>query len=90
MTKEKLVKKIAELLNTDRDLDFLLRLEKEKVEALAEVLGSGCDSYLYTFIALWVIQTVVGTIPVIGWVISFILGIVRFVYAILFIICILG
>jgi hypothetical protein len=32
MTKEKLVEKIKELLKTDNDLGFLLRLKKEEIE----------------------------------------------------------
>ncbi len=31
MTKEELVEKIRELLKTDNDLDFLLRLKKEEL-----------------------------------------------------------
>ena len=34
MTKEKLVEKIRELLKTDIDLDFLLRLKKGDLEML--------------------------------------------------------
>jgi hypothetical protein len=34
MTKEKLVQKIQELLNTDYDLDFLLELQKKEIETL--------------------------------------------------------
>ncbi len=34
MTKEKLVKKIKELLKTDADLDFLLELKKSEIETL--------------------------------------------------------
>ncbi len=34
MTKERLVEKIRELLNADRDLNFLLGLKKEEVEVL--------------------------------------------------------
>lgn len=34
MTKEQMIKKIRELLKTDGDLDFLLKLEKEEIETL--------------------------------------------------------
>ncbi len=34
MTKEKLIEKIKEILKTDFDLDFLLRLKKEELETL--------------------------------------------------------
>ena len=34
MTKEKILEKIKELLKTDADLDFLLRLKKEEIETL--------------------------------------------------------
>ena len=34
MTKEKLVEKIRELLNSDRNLNFLLGLKKEEIETL--------------------------------------------------------
>jgi len=34
MTKEKLVEKIQEILNTDIDLGFLLQLNKEEIETL--------------------------------------------------------
>jgi hypothetical protein len=34
MTKEQLIKKIKELLKTDTDLDFLLKLENEEIVTL--------------------------------------------------------
>jgi hypothetical protein len=34
MTKEELVQKIRELLNTDNDLNFLLELQKKEIETL--------------------------------------------------------
>jgi hypothetical protein len=34
MTKEQIIKKIRELLKTDADLDFLLKLEKDEIETL--------------------------------------------------------
>ena len=34
MTKEQIIKKIRELLKTDVDLDFLLKLEKDEIETL--------------------------------------------------------
>jgi len=34
MTKEELVQKIQELLNTDYDLNFLLELQKKEIETL--------------------------------------------------------
>lgn len=34
MTKEKLIKKIKAILETDNDLDFLLGLKKEELEKL--------------------------------------------------------
>ena len=34
MNKEQMIKKIKELLKTEADLDFLLKLEKEKLETL--------------------------------------------------------
>ena len=41
MTKEKLVEKIAELLKSDRDLNFLLGLQKEEVEAPVVCIRGG-------------------------------------------------
>ena len=34
MTKDQLIKKIIELLRTDNDLSFLIKLEKNEVETL--------------------------------------------------------
>jgi hypothetical protein len=43
MTKEKLVKKIKELLRTDRDLSFLLQLEKKEIEKLLACIRDRVD-----------------------------------------------
>ncbi len=43
MTKEKLVEKIRELLETDIDLDFLLRLKKEELERLVACIRDRVD-----------------------------------------------
>jgi len=43
MTKEKLVEKIKELLNTDNDLDFLLELKKEELERLVACIRDRVD-----------------------------------------------
>ena len=43
MTKDKLVHKIKELLNTDNDLDFLLELKKEELERLVACIRDRVD-----------------------------------------------
>jgi hypothetical protein len=43
MTKEKLVDKIKELLNTDADLNFLLVLKKEELETLVACVRDRID-----------------------------------------------
>ena len=43
MTKEKLVEKIKELLRTDRDLNFLLQLEKKEIEKLLACIRDRVD-----------------------------------------------
>jgi hypothetical protein len=43
MTKEKLVEKIKELLRTDSDLSFLLRLEKKETEKLLACIRDRVD-----------------------------------------------
>jgi len=43
MTKEKLVEKIKELLNTDLDLNFLLELKKEEIERLVASIRDRVD-----------------------------------------------
>ena len=43
MTKEKLVEKIKELLRTDSDLSFLLRLEKKEAEKLLACIRDRVD-----------------------------------------------
>jgi len=48
MTKEKLVEKIKELLNTDIDLDFLLILKKEELERLVACIRDRVDRIIQT------------------------------------------
>ena len=43
MKKEKLVEKIKELLRTDRDLSFLLQLEKKEIEKLLACIRDRVD-----------------------------------------------
>jgi hypothetical protein len=43
MTKDELVEKIKELLNTDIDLNFLLSLKKEEVERLVACIRGRVD-----------------------------------------------
>jgi predicted glycosyltransferase involved in capsule biosynthesis len=43
MTKERLVEKIKELLRTDRDLSFLLQLEKKEIEKLLACIRDRVD-----------------------------------------------
>jgi len=43
MTKEKLVEKIKELLRTDRNLSFLLQLEKKEIEKLLACIRDRVD-----------------------------------------------
>jgi hypothetical protein len=43
MTKDELVEKIKELLNTDIDLNFLLSLKKEEVERLVACIRERVD-----------------------------------------------
>ena len=43
MTKEKLVKKIKEILKTDNDLDFLLELKREELERLVACIRDRVD-----------------------------------------------
>ncbi len=43
MTKEKLVQKIRELLKTDNDLGFLLRLKKEEIETFIACIRDRVD-----------------------------------------------
>ena len=43
MTNEELVKKVMELLNTDRDLGFLLVLKKEDLEKLLACIRGRVD-----------------------------------------------
>jgi len=43
MTKDKLVEKIKELLETDIDLDFLLQLKKEELERLVACIRDRVD-----------------------------------------------
>ena len=44
MTKEKLVEKIRVLLNTDRDLGFLLELKKAEIETLIACIRDRVDN----------------------------------------------
>jgi hypothetical protein len=44
MTKEKLVDKIKELLETDTDLNFLLALKKEDLERLLACIRNRIDN----------------------------------------------
>jgi uncharacterized protein (DUF2164 family) len=48
MTKEKLVEKIRELLKTDNDLNFLLRLKKEELERLVACIRDRVDRIIQT------------------------------------------
>jgi hypothetical protein len=43
MTKEKLIKKINEILKTDFDLGFLLELKKEDIERLVACIRDRLD-----------------------------------------------
>ena len=43
MTKEELVQKIQELLNTDYDLNFLLELQKKEIETLIACIRDRVD-----------------------------------------------
>lgn len=43
MTKEKLVEKLKDLLNTENDLNFLLELKKEELERLVACIRDGVD-----------------------------------------------
>ena len=43
MTKNELVRKIKELLKTDNDLNFLLRLKREEVERLIACIRDRAD-----------------------------------------------
>lgn len=43
MTKEKLIKKIKEILKTDFDLGFLLELKKEDIERLVACIRDKLD-----------------------------------------------
>ena len=43
MEKEKLVKKVNDLLRTDADLNFLLALEKEEIERLVACIRDRLD-----------------------------------------------
>ena len=43
MTKEELVQKIQELLNTDYDLNFLLELQKKEIETLIACIRDRMD-----------------------------------------------
>jgi len=43
MTKDKLVDKIKELLKTDLNLDFLLKLKKEEIERLVACIRDRVD-----------------------------------------------
>jgi len=43
MTKEKLVEKIKQILETDDDLDFLLGLKKEELEKLVACIRDRVD-----------------------------------------------
>ena len=43
MTKDKLVEKIKELLKTDIDLNFLLKLKKEELERLLACIRDRMD-----------------------------------------------
>ncbi len=43
MTKDELVEKIKELLNTDIDLNFLLSLKKEEIERLVACIRERVD-----------------------------------------------
>ena len=43
MTKERLVEKIEELLRTDSDLSFLLRLEEKEIEKLLACIRDRVD-----------------------------------------------
>lgn len=43
MTKDELVEKIKELLNTDIDLNFLLSLKKEEIERLVGCIRERVD-----------------------------------------------
>jgi hypothetical protein len=44
VTKEELVEKIIELLKTDFDLSFLLKLEKLKIETLLAAIRESMDN----------------------------------------------
>ncbi len=46
MTKEKLIDKIRELLNTDNDLRFLVELKKEELEDLIACIRYRLDSQI--------------------------------------------
>ena len=46
MTKDKLVEKIKELLNTDLNLDFLLELKKEEIERLVACIRDRVDQII--------------------------------------------
>jgi len=43
MTKEKVVEIVREILKTDIELDFLLKLEKEELETLAACIRNGLE-----------------------------------------------
>jgi hypothetical protein len=43
MTKEELIRKIKEILKTDSDLGFLVRLQKEELETLVACVRDGVD-----------------------------------------------
>ncbi len=43
MSKEKLIEKIKQLLKTDADLDYFLRLKKEEIERLVACIRDGID-----------------------------------------------
>jgi hypothetical protein len=48
MTKDKLVDKIKELLNTDNDLNFLLGLKNEELERLVACIRDRVDRIIQT------------------------------------------
>jgi len=48
MTKDKMVDKIRELLKTDNDLDFLLKLKKEEIERLVACIRDRVDRIIQT------------------------------------------
>ena len=54
MTKEQIVEKIKEILRTDFDLDFLLKLKKKELETLISCIRDRIDhmvqKYLITFL----------------------------------------